>query len=110
MRERVISLTIGLPRSARDTVGWDTPARCAMTSDVAFSLVRIATSPVCSKTPADGTDFTAAAEPVLLHSSTRFRAACIPIHFRRDAAAATLGHRPVNTSQSDQTGQMRACG
>jgi hypothetical protein len=41
MRERVASLTIGLPRNARETVGWDTPAKWAMTSDVALSLGRI---------------------------------------------------------------------
>src|SRR5579884_2040387 len=45
MRARVASLTIGLPRSARDTVGWDTPARCAITSDVAFSLLRMVALP-----------------------------------------------------------------
>ena len=39
MRLRVSSLTIGLPRSARDTVGWDTPARWAMSSEVAFPLM-----------------------------------------------------------------------
>src|SRR4051794_22727480 len=44
MRVRVASLTIVLPRSARDTVGCETPARCAMTSDVAFSLVRMTLS------------------------------------------------------------------
>src|SRR5690606_2713487 len=36
IRRRVSSFTIGLPRRARDTVGWDTPARCAISSEVAF--------------------------------------------------------------------------
>src|SRR5688572_4727657 len=34
MRRRVSSLTIGLPRNARDTVGCDTPARYAMSCEV----------------------------------------------------------------------------
>lgn len=39
MRLRVSSLTIGLPRSARDTVGWETPARWAMSSEVALPRI-----------------------------------------------------------------------
>src|SRR5580765_7680406 len=44
MRRRVSSLTMLLPRRARDTVGCETPARCAITSDVAFCLLRMAGS------------------------------------------------------------------
>jgi hypothetical protein len=47
MRERVCSFTIELPRNARETVGCDTPARCAITRDVAFSLLRM-TGSLCA--------------------------------------------------------------
>src|ERR1051325_7891019 len=36
MRSRVSSLTSGLPRRARDTVDWETPARWAMSKEVAL--------------------------------------------------------------------------
>src|SRR5690606_10257964 len=36
IRCRVSALTIGLPRSARDTVGWETPARWAISREVAL--------------------------------------------------------------------------
>src|SRR5689334_10849788 len=36
MRRRVSSLTSGLPRRARDTVDWETPARWAMSKEVAL--------------------------------------------------------------------------
>src|SRR5690349_6746458 len=39
MRLRVSRLTTGLPRKARETVGWDTPARNAMSKDVGFSCI-----------------------------------------------------------------------
>jgi hypothetical protein len=39
MRLRVSTLTTGLPRNARDTVGWLTPARNAMSKDVGFSCI-----------------------------------------------------------------------
>src|SRR6187431_3000566 len=39
MRLRVSRLTTGLPRNARETVGWDTPARNAMSNDVGFSCI-----------------------------------------------------------------------
>src|SRR5690349_5476567 len=39
MRSRVSSLTSGLPRRARDTVAWETPARWAMSIDVALALL-----------------------------------------------------------------------
>src|SRR5690242_3093097 len=42
MRSRVSSLTSGLPRRARDTVAWDTPARWAMSIDVALALLTAA--------------------------------------------------------------------
>src|SRR4051794_14849528 len=50
MRLRVSSLTIGLPRRARDTVGWETPARCAISSEVALPLIVMA--PWSQKYPA----------------------------------------------------------
>ena len=34
-------MTIGLPLRARDTVGCDTPARCAISSDVGLPLLLI---------------------------------------------------------------------
>src|SRR6187551_1028338 len=39
MRLRVSRLTTGLPRSARETVGCETPARNAMSKDVGFSCI-----------------------------------------------------------------------
>src|SRR5690349_5476720 len=39
MRLRVSRLTTGLPRRARETVGWETPARNAMSNDVGFSCI-----------------------------------------------------------------------
>src|SRR5690349_19751135 len=39
MRLRVSRLTTGLPRSARDTVGCETPARYAISNDVGFSCI-----------------------------------------------------------------------
>ena len=41
MRRRVSSLTIGLPRRARDTVGCETPARYAMSMDVVLPCIPI---------------------------------------------------------------------
>src|SRR5689334_10991900 len=41
MRSRVSSLTNGLPRRARDTVAWETPARWAMSMDVALCLLTL---------------------------------------------------------------------
>src|SRR5690606_6311084 len=43
IRRRVSGLTEGLPRRARDTVGWDTPARWAMSREVALARVVIGT-------------------------------------------------------------------
>src|SRR3954447_11893503 len=39
MRLRVSSLTVGLPRKARDTVGWETPARYAISFEVALPFI-----------------------------------------------------------------------
>src|SRR5690349_18088789 len=39
MRLRVSRLTTGLPRRARETVGWLTPARKAISKDVGFSAM-----------------------------------------------------------------------
>jgi len=39
MRRRVSSFTSGLPRSARDTVDWETPARWAISNEVTFPLI-----------------------------------------------------------------------
>src|SRR3954471_21052253 len=68
MRARVTSLTIGLPRSARDTVGCETPARCAITSEVALSFVRMMLAPAAVGALQQGysADWLA---PVLLRSS-----------------------------------------
>src|ERR1700692_4765160 len=40
MRLRVSSLTVGLPRKARDTVDCETPARYATSIDVALAIMR----------------------------------------------------------------------
>jgi len=45
IRNRVSSLTSGLPRNARDTVDWETPARWAMSNDVAFPFIRYPVQP-----------------------------------------------------------------
>src|SRR3569623_2198708 len=42
MRARASSRTSGLPRRARDTVAWETPARWAMSIDVASALLTAA--------------------------------------------------------------------
>jgi hypothetical protein len=39
MRFRVCSDTVELPRKARDTVGCDTPASCAISNDVALPAI-----------------------------------------------------------------------
>src|SRR5690606_19754241 len=47
IRLRVSSLTIGLPRRARETVGCETPARYAMSSDVGLPRTRVVMAPSC---------------------------------------------------------------
>src|SRR5690349_12793176 len=82
MRSRVSSLTSGLPRSARETVACETPARWAMSMDVALCLLTLDRYPRYGRLTGRPTSLHASGLPAGMRSGgrRRQRAASTPLH------------------------------
>src|SRR5690606_41949751 len=78
---RVSGLTDGLPRRARETVGWETPARWAMSSEVAFPRMVMLPAP-----PSQGLRYSEDRKSTRLNSSVKISYAVFCLKKKTTAA------------------------